>query len=397
LSQDMTQAYLDYNATSPLDPEVQKVMVEALSLANASSFHRPGQKARHAVEEAREKIAATLSVEPGDLIFTSGGTESDNLAVRGVVMARMAERRHLAVSTIEHQAVLHTARHLEKRRCPVSYVPVDPDGVVKLDELEKAVTDQTALVSLMHVNNETGVIQPIQEAAKIAHAKGALFHVDAVQSYGKLTIHPEDLGVDLLTISAHKICGPKGAGALWIRKGVKIEALLHGGHQEKNIRPGTENVGAIAGFGKAVELAFRLRSEESLRVGALRDRLEKVLFQKIPDTHSNGDPKNRIYNTLNLSFDGLDGETLLMNLDLEGISVSTGSACTAGSVEPSHVLLAMGLSDSRARSAIRFSLGRFTTGEEIYFTIECVQRVVERLRKASTQRKPKAAPGNPFP
>lgn len=381
------QAYLDYNATSVMDPEVQKTMVEALSLANASSFHRPGQQARHAIEEAREIIAESLSVEPGDILFTSGGTESDNLAVRGAVMAHMAERKHLAVSTIEHQAVLHTAQHLEKRRCPVSYVPVGPDGVIKLDELQKAVTDQTALVSLMHVNNETGVIQPIQEAAKIAHAKGALFHVDAVQSYGKMKFDPEVLGIDLLTVSAHKICGPKGAGALYIRKGVKIEALLHGGHQEKNIRPGTENVAAIAGFGKAAYVAFREQKAEALRVGTLRDRLEKGLTQKISDTHLNGDSKNRIYNTLNLSFDGLDGETLLMNLDLQGISVSTGSACTAGSVESSHVLLAMGLSEKLARSAIRFSLGRFTTDAEIDHVLETVPQTVERLKKASTQRK----------
>jgi len=381
------QAYLDYNATTLLDPEVKKTIVEALLLANASSFHQQGQQARHAIEEAREIIAGSLSAEPGDIIFTSGGTESDNLAVRGVVMARMAERKHLAVSTVEHQAVLHTAQHLEKRRCPVSYVPVGPDGVVNLDELQKAVTDQTALVSLMHVNNETGVIQPVQEAAKIAHAKGALFHVDAVQSYGKMNIDPEALRIDLLSVSAHKICGPKGAGALYIRKGVKIEALLHGGHQEKNIRPGTENVAAIAGFGKAAEVVFRQQNEESLRVGALRERLEKGLVQKISDTHLNGDPKNRIYNTLNISFDGLDGETLLMNLDLQGISVSTGSACTAGSVEPSHVLLAMGLSEKRARSAIRFSLGRFTTDAEISYTLEAVPQIVERLRKASTERK----------
>ena len=381
------QAYLDYNATTPLDPQVKEVMAAALSLANASSFHQEGQKARNAVEEAREIIAASLSVEPGDIIFTSGGTESDNLAVRGVVMARMIERKHLAVSTIEHQAVLHTAQHLEKRRCPVSYVPVRPDGVVNLEELQKAVTDQTALVSLMHVNNETGVIQPIQEAAKIAHAKGALFHVDAVQSFGKMEIDPETLGIDLLSISAHKICGPKGAGALYIRKGVKIEALLHGGHQEKNIRPGTENVAAIAGFGKAAQLALKRMKEETLRVGVLRDKLEKGLTQNISGTQLNGDPKNRIYNTLNMSFDGLDGETLLMNLDLEGIFVSTGSACTAGSVEPSHVLLAMGLGEVRARSAIRFSLGRFTTDAEIEHAERAVGALVERLRQASTQRK----------
>ncbi len=381
------QAYLDYNATSPIDPEVQKTMLEALSLANASSFHQMGQKARHAVEEAREIIAGTLSVEPGDLIFTSGGTESDNLAVRGVVMLKLLERRHLVVSTIEHQAVLHTAQHLAKRGVRVDLVPVGEDGVVGLEALKKAVGPETALVSLMHVNNETGVFQPIEEAAKIAHAHKALFHVDAVQSYGKMQIDPEKSGIDLLSLSAHKICGPKGAGALYIRKGVKIEALLHGGHQEKNVRPGTENVAAIAGFGKAAELAYKLKDAESQRVRRLRDRLEKTLLEKITGVHVNGDPAARIYNTLNLSFDGLDGETLLMNLDLEGIFVSTGSACTAGSVEPSHVLLAMGLPEKRARAAIRFSLGRFTTDAEIDFVLERLPAVVERLRKASTGAK----------
>ncbi len=381
------EAYLDYNATTPLDPEVRKVMTEALSLANASSFHQAGQKARHAVEEARESIAESLSCEPGDIIFTSGGTESDNLAVRGVLMARLLERRHLAVSSIEHQAVLHTALHLQKRRCAVSFVPVGADGVVKMDALKSVVTDETALVSLMHANNETGVIQPIEEAAKIAHAKDALFHVDAVQSYGKLDIDPEALGIDLLSISAHKIYGPKGAGALYIRKGVKIEALLHGGHQEKNVRPGTENVAAIAGFGKAAALAQQYKAEESRRVGGLRDRFEMTLLEKISGTHVNGDKKKRLYNTSSLSFEGLDGETLLMSLDLKGICVSTGSACTAGSVESSHVLLAMGLSENAARATLRFSLGRFTTEAEVDYVLAELPGVIEKLRKAGTSAK----------
>ncbi len=380
--------YLDYNSTTPLDPRVLEAMKPYFGehFANASSFHQKGQAARHGVEQAREIIADSLGVEPGDLFFTSGGTESDNLAVRGVVMARLIERKHLAVSVIEHQAVLHTAQHLEKRRCPVSYIPVTADGVIDLNALEKAVTDQTALVSLMHVNNETGVIQPVAEAAKIAHAKGAFFHVDAVQSFGKMPVEPEKLGADLLSISAHKICGPKGAGALYIRKGVKIESLLHGGHQEKNIRPGTENVPAIVGFGKATELAASERPQESKSVETLRGRLEQGLQKNIPGIQLNGDPKRRIYNTLNVSFEGLDGETLLMNLDLKHICVSTGSACTAGSVEPSHVLLAMGLSEKRARSAIRFSLGRFTTEKEVETVLSVLPEIVERLRKASTER-----------
>lgn len=380
------EAYLDYNATSPVDPRVVEAMQPFWSgrFANASSFHRPGQQARHAVEEAREILAASLDVEPGDVIFTSGGTESDNLAVRGAVMAHLLERRALSVSSIEHPAVLHTARNLEKRGCPVAVVPVDAEGIVRLDELEKSVTDQTLLVSLMHVNNETGVIQPVAEAARIAHARGAYFHVDAVQSFGKMPVRPEEIGADLLTLSAHKICGPKGAGALYLRKGVKIEAILRGGHQEKNVRPGTENVAAIAGFGAAAALAQAAWPQEAQRVGALRDRLEAGLFKALDGVTRNGSVARRVYNTANLSFEGIDGETLLVNLDLEGVFVSTGSACTAGSVEPSHVLLAMGLSERRARSAIRFSLGRFTTEDEADFAVERTAEIVKRLRKSAT-------------
>ncbi|MBI3315703.1 MAG: cysteine desulfurase [Candidatus Omnitrophica bacterium] len=382
------EAYFDYNATTPLDPRVFEAMKPFLSssFGNASSFHQKGQAARHAVEAARETIADFLEVEPGDLVFTSGGTESDNLAVRGAVMEHLLKRRHLAVSAIEHQAVLHTAQHLEKRGVRVSTIPVDGSGIVQVSAIREAVTDETAVLSLMHVNNETGVIQPISEAAKIAHAKAALFHVDAVQSLGKLSVHPEDMGIDLLTISAHKICGPKGAGALYIRKGAKVQALLHGGHQEKNIRPGTENVAAIVGFGKAVELLRETGEAEKERIRKLRDRLQEGLKKAIPDIRLNGDEKQRVYNTLNLSFPGLDGETLLMNLDLKNIYVSTGSACTAGSVEPSHVLLAMGIPKKLARAAIRFSLGRFTASEEVDYALKEIPPVIERLRKASTER-----------
>ena len=382
------EAYLDYNSTTPLDPRVLEEMRPYLEgrYGNASSFHRRGQEARHAVELARERIADALEVEPGDVVFTSGGTEADNLAVRGVLMARLLQRRHLVVSTIEHQAVLHTAAHLEKRGCRVSYVSVDSTGVAKLDEISKAVSEETALVSLMHVNNETGVIQPIEEAAKIAHARGALFHVDAVQSFGKMPVHPEKIGADLLAISSHKICGPKGAGALYIRKGVKIEALLHGGHQEKNVRPGTENVAAIVGFGKAVEILSDARQkEEKNRVLALREKLHQGLRGVVPDVKLNGSANGRIYNTLNLSFPELDGETLLMNFDLKNIYTSTGSACTAGSVEPSHVLLAMGLGERLARAAVRFSLGRFNTEAEIEYAIREIPPIVQRLRKGSTK------------
>jgi cysteine desulfurase len=377
------EIYLDYNATTPVDPLVAEAMKPFFGkeFGNPSSFHKKGQAARHAIEAAREEIANFLEVEPGDLIFTSGGTESDNLAVKGAMEFFGSTRRHLVVSSIEHQAVLYPARELEKRGFKVSVVPVSPQGLVDLEALGREITQDTALVSVMHANNEVGTLQPVAEIARLAHEKGALFHTDAVQSFGKMKIFLEDWGVDMLSASAHKICGPKGAGVLFIRKGLKIKPLFHGGHQEKNIRPGTENVPAIAGFGEAVRVAARVQKEEAARVGDLRDKLEAGLWKRLGGLRLNGDSKNRIYSTLNVSFEGLDGETLLMNLDLKNIYASTGSACTAGSVEPSHVLLAMGLGEKMARAAIRFSLGRFTTQKEIDYVLEELPGIVGRLRK----------------
>jgi cysteine desulfurase len=383
------EAYLDYNATSPIDPEVAEAMAPFLreSFGNPSSFHRKGQSARHAVEESREILAETLGVEPGDLVFTSGGTEADNLAVKGVMDFMRDERNHLVVSTIEHQAVLHPAQHLSKMGYEVDFAPVTEAGTVDLDYLKEVICHRTALVSVMHVNNETGVIQPIEAAARLAHEKGALFHTDAVQSYGKMPIDAEEMGFDLLSLSAHKICGPKGAGALFVKKGIKLKSVTHGGHQEKNIRPGTENVAAIVGLGKAARLAAAGHEAEARRVGKLRDFLLKGLRERISGVHLNGRVDHRIYNTLNVSFEGIDGETLLMNLDLKNIFVSTGSACTAGSVEPSHVLLAMDLPADLARAAIRFSMGRFTTEREIEYALEELPPIIDRLRSSSTRIK----------
>jgi len=385
------EAYLDYNATTPVDPQVFEAMRPFLSgeFGNASSIHKKGQSARHAVEVARETLADFLEVEPGDIVFTSGGTEADNLAVKGQMESLAEKRKHLVVSAIEHQAVLHPAQFLQGRGFTLTIVPVNENGIIDLDFLRKSVGGETALVSVMHVNNEIGTIQPLAEITEIAHKNGALLHVDAVQSFGKLEIHPEELGIDMLSTSAHKICGPKGAGALYIRKGLKIKAMMHGGHQEKNIRPGTENVAAIAGFGRAVELASSALGSEAERVLMLRNKLQEGLKESIPDIHVNGDPVRRIYNTLNVSFPGLDGETLLMNLDLKNIYVSTGSACTAGSIEPSHVLIALGMPDPLARAAIRLSLGRFTTKEEIDYVLKEIPPLVKRLGKASTQNKGK--------
>ncbi len=384
------EAYLDYNATTPIDPAVLVAMRPLLeeTFANPSSFHRKGQLARNAVEAARELVADALHVEPGDIIFTSGGTEADNLALEGVMAERGKERPGLVVSAVEHQAVLHCARHLETRGFEVTYVPVDKDGRVDLEAIKKAVTERTALVSLMHANNETGTVQPIADAARLAHAKGALFHTDAVQSFCKLELDPEQDGLDLISISSHKICGPKGAGALYAKKGVRLRAMLHGGHQERNVRPGTENVPAIAGFGAAARLAMKLRAEETARVRSLRDRLERGLLGLVSGSRANGAGAERLPGTASISFEGLDGETLLVNLDLEGIYASTGSACTAGSVEPSHVLLALGLPERLARATVRFSVGRFTTLQEIDHALSEIPPIVERLRLGATTRKP---------
>lgn len=383
------EAYFDYNATTPIDPRVFEAMKPFLSdsYGNASSFHQKGQGARHAMEEAREKIADYIEVEPGDIIFTSGGTESDNLALQGAMFFYGEKRKHLVVSSIEHQAVLFPAKELENKGYRVTYVPVDARGLVDMKAIEKAISEETALVSVMHVNNEVGTLQPVDEIAKLSHKKGALFHTDAVQSFGKIPVVADAIGADFISISSHKIYGPKGAGALYVKKGVKLKPMIYGGHQEKNIRPGTENVAAIVGFGRAVELASVMSGTDSKIITKLKDKLYQGLLQGVGRLRLNGDLENGIYNTLNISFEGLEGETLLMNLDLKNIYVSTGSACTAGSIEPSHVLIAMGIQERMARSAIRFSLGRFSTEAEVDYALREIPPIVRHLRKISLEKK----------
>ena len=377
--------YLDHNATTPVDPRVADAMNDAVRgcFGNASSVHAFGQTAKAALDDARGAVADLLGAGPNDVTFTGSGTEADNLAIRGVAEAALpADRRHLVASAIEHEAVLNTLKALAKRGWTTTLLPVGSTGAVDPAELEAAVTDRTALVSIMHANNEIGTLQPIARLAEIAHRHGALFHTDAVQTAGKLPIDVTALGVDLLSISGHKFNGPKGVGALWIRRGMRLVAPTTGGRQERNRRAGTENVPAIVGFGVAAELARGKLAAEAARLGALRDRLEAGTLERVADAAVNGSGA-RVPNTTNISFRGVEAEALLIALDLEGIAVSTGSACSSGTLEPSHVLRAMGLTPRRAQSSIRFSLGLGNTEAEVDRVLDVLPPLVARLRALS--------------
>ncbi len=375
--------YLDWNASAPLVPAAVDAMARALRElpGNASSIHSFGQQAKAALDDARSAVAALVGGEPSEVVFTGGGTESDNLALRGVAEAVEASgRRHLVASAIEHEAVLNTAKVLAKRGWTITWLPVSKSGVVDPASLREALTDDTSIVTVMHANNEIGTIQPIAELARLAHERRAVFHTDAVQSAGKIPVRVSDLGVDLLSVSAHKLGGPKGVGALWIRRGVSMHPVITGGRQERGRRAGTENVPAIVGFGVAAALAASHAELDAPKVSALRDRLERGLLERIPGAVVNGDAASRVPNTSNISFQGIEAETLLIALDLDGIAVSTGSACSSGTLEPSHVLRAMGLPSPRVQSAIRFSLGSQTTAAEIDRVIEVTPGILERIR-----------------
>ncbi|MBP6875576.1 MAG: cysteine desulfurase NifS [Candidatus Eisenbacteria bacterium] len=383
----MKRIYLDHNATTPLDPAVLEEMLPFLTekFGNASSVHSAGQEARRAVEQARERLARLIGADASEIVFTSGGTEADNHALRGVVdpLGPNAACPHIVTSAIEHPAVLNTCQMLEKRGCAVTYVPVDEHARVDVEQVRSAIKPETKIVSIMLANNEVGTIQPVAEIAAIAHEHGALVHTDAVQALGRLPIDVRKLGVDLMSVSSHKIYGPKGIGALYLRRGVRVTPLLFGGHQERHRRGGTENVPAIVGFGKASELAGALREERATRERELRDRLERAILERIPHTRVNGHPTERLPNTLNAAFRFVEGESLLMNLDFEGVAVSTGSACSSGDLKPSHVLVAMGLPVEEAHGTLRFSLGRSTTEEDIDAASEALVRVVDRVRAMS--------------
>ena len=379
----MQRVYLDHNATTPVHPAVVEAMTKVLreDFGNPSSVHHFGQRAKSAMDQARSSVASLIGADPSEVVFTSGGTESDNFAIRGAAEALDAtRRRHLIATTIEHEAVLNTLKALAKRGRPTTLLRVDGTGIVAPDALKEALTDDTAIVSVMHANNEIGTIQPILELARIAHDRGALLHTDAVQTAGKVTVDVKALEVDLLSISAHKFYGPKGVGALWIRRGLRLLPVLTGGKHERSRRAGTENVAGIVGMGVAATLAAAKIDEEAKRISALRDRLEEGVLRAVPGTIVNGTRSPRVPNTTNISFDRIEAESLLIALDLEGVAVSTGSACSSGTLEPSHVLKAMGFPPHRTQNSIRFSLGAANTEAEVDRVVAILPGIVDKLR-----------------
>jgi len=403
------RVYLDYNATTPMAPEVLDAMMPYFSerFANASSIHSEGQRARYAVEGARESVAGLIGAKAGEIVFTSGGTEADNLAIFGTVGAAGATnadgKRHVITSAIEHHAVLNACQKLERDGVEVTYVGVGADGVVDPEEVRRALRPSTILISIMHANNELGTIQPISAIGEIARESGVAFHTDAVQAAGKLPVDVGRLGVDLLSLSAHKIYGPKGMGALYLRAGTRLHPMFYGGHHERDKRPGTENVAGIVGLGRAAESARALlgksaelgesAADSTSRIAAMRDRFESTILEMVPQSRVNGDRSRRVANTTNMTFAGAEGESLVIALDLRGVACSSGSACSSGAVEPSHVLTAIGLTPEEGRSSVRFSLGRTTVDAEIDFAVNAVREAVGHLRGISpSYRKTTAVP-----
>jgi cysteine desulfurase len=395
----MMKIYFDHNATTPVAPEVLAAMLPYFSeeYGNASSIHTFGQRGRGAVEQARESVAALLGARPAEIMFSSGGTESNNHAIFGVVFgfqgAAFGDRKHVITSAIEHSAVLDPCEALERRGVAVTVLPVDREGIVNPEDVRRAIRPETVLITIMLANNELGTLEPIEEIGKIAAETGVTLHTDAVQAAGKVPIDVTRLGVHLLSISAHKLYGPKGVGALYVRKGTRLEPLMYGGHSERDRRPGTEDVTGIAGLGKAAELAMMRMNDERERIAALRDRLEKGLLERVPYARVNGSLAHRTPNTTNLTFPFVEGESMVIALDLKGIACSTGAACSSGAVKPSHVLTAIGLAPEDARATLRLSLGHQTTNEEIDYALDTIPPVIERLRQLSpTYKTPVTAP-----
>lgn len=380
---DGRRIYVDYAATTPLDPDVFQAMKPFLieRYGNASTLYRTGREVRRALDEARDTVAHAIGAQsPGEIIFTSGGSESDNLAVKGVAWALADQGRHIVTTAIEHHAVLDTAKWLKQWGFDVTFLTPDRDGVVQAHRVAEAIRDDTILVSVMHANNETGSIQPIREIAQVTKERGVLFHTDAVQTVGHLPVNVEDLGCDLLSFSAHKFYGPKGVGGLYIRRGTPLAPLIHGGGQERERRAGTENVAGIVGLAYALQVSIQSMEQEAQRLRGLRDALAESLLTEIPLTRLNGHPTDRLPGHVNVTFSGTEGESILLNLDMKGIEASSGSACTSGSIEASHVLLAMGLSRAEALGSVRFTLGKYTTEDDIRRIAQVLPPIIQRLR-----------------
>jgi len=391
--------YLDNSASTRVDDEVVQAMLPYFTeeFGNASSTHQFGQRAKQAIEDARGQVALLLNAAPTEITFLSGGTESDNLAIKGIAEAHKDKGRHIITSQIEHPAVLASCAHLEKLGWRMTYLPVYREGLVRLDDVRAMITDETVLITVMHANNEIGTIQPLQEIASLVKARREAgqrhlyLHTDAVQSVGKIPVDVQALGVDLLTLTAHKFHGPKGIGALYVRKGVRLGSQMHGGHHERDRRAGTESVPLIVGIGKAAELVRLNLPERMEQAKALRDTLETEIFNRISDVTRNGNPAHRVPNIANLNFDFVEGEGLQISLDLKGVAVSTGSACSSGSTEPSHVLMAIGLPRDNGYGSLRFSFGKDNTKEDVDYVLEALPAVVEKLRKLSPRLRQKQA------
>jgi cysteine desulfurase len=381
----MRNIYLDHNATTPVHSDVLAAMLPYFTdkFGNASSIHASGREAKAALEEARTSIAQLLGCKPSEIYFTSGGTESDNFAIKGTAFANRARGKHVITSPIEHHAVSRSCEFLEKEGFEVTCLPVDGEGLVDPDELRRAIRPDTTLVTIMHANNETGIIQDLEELVKVAHESEVYFHTDAVQATGKIAYKIPDLGCDLLSISAHKLYGPKGVGLLFIKSGVKIQPWNEGGGHERGRRAGTENIAGIVGLAKALEIAYRDMDDETAKLKSMTTRFYKLVKDRIPDIRLNGSFERRVPNTLNISFKAIEGESMILSLDMKGISVSSGSACTSGATEPSHVLLAMKVPPELAHGSLRFSFGRSNNEEDIDYVVDILAKEVQRLRSIS--------------
>ena len=381
----MKPIYMDHSATTPVAAEVLEAMLPFFSdkFGNASSLHAFGREAKEALEESRQRVARLLNADPEEIVFTSGGTESDNLALRGIAYKNRNSGRHIITSCIEHPAILETCRSLEREGFSVTYLPVNREGLIELSELERAIRPDTILISIMHANNEVGTIQPLEEVGRLAGERDIYLHTDAVQTVGKINVDVEAMGADLLSLSAHKLYGPKGVGALYIRQGTKMQSLSTGGGHERNLRSGTENVAGIVGLARAADLAGEEMAEEGQRLTGLRDRLAELVLGRVKDAWVNGSMEKRLPGSLNFGFSYVEGESLLLYLDSKGIAVSTGSACSSHKLEPSHVLLALGLKPEECHGSLRITMGRSNNQEQVDYVAECIAEAVERFRMMS--------------